>query len=266
MRHVPASQPQTMVGFLKSIGGLRDCAELRARDARLTWPGLVNNKRGLSLDTARRACAESGYCGADIDARMGDTDINDFLRALDDHPHYRETDGDRLWQWRGGAAHVAEPFVDSLSAILEALEAYAVETGYGDPSDKAWLAMAAQVMLEDPTVNEEIALDRAAILLENERSSHIEPDEDTYLSEKASPARVVRSVFPHLEALAWRKRMKLSRDALAAKSGFSRSQIIDYEAGGRRGKSASDAAISDAAWARYAMACAAIEAGLTSPF
>jgi hypothetical protein len=63
-------------------------------------------------------------------------------------------------------------------------------------------------------------------------------------------------------ARAWREAQGLSRAELAERSGFSASQIQDYEEGARRGKSGEAAVISEAAWRRYRLACAAIAAGL----
>jgi transcriptional regulator with XRE-family HTH domain len=59
-------------------------------------------------------------------------------------------------------------------------------------------------------------------------------------------------------ALAWRKAQKLSRAELAAKTGFSVSQIQDYESGSRRGKTGAAGEITEAAWLRYRLVCAAI--------
>ena len=74
------------------------------------------------------------------------------------------------------------------------------------------------------------------------------------------------TVYPHIAARAWRKSLGLSRSQLALRIGFSPSQIQDYEEGARRGKRAAEAAISDAAWLRYGLACAALSAGLKLPF
>ena len=68
------------------------------------------------------------------------------------------------------------------------------------------------------------------------------------------------------KALAWRKAQKLSRAKLAELIGFSASQIQDYEEGERRGKADARAVISDAAWKRYWMACAAVAAELSKPW
>ena len=70
----------------------------------------------------------------------------------------------------------------------------------------------------------------------------------------------------HLRAKDWRMDAGLSRANLARKIGFSPSQILDYELGARRGKSNAAAVISEAAWLRYALACAAYEVGLKLPF
>ena len=70
---------------------------------------------------------------------------------------------------------------------------------------------------------------------------------------------------PSESALAWRKRMKLSRVALSKVLGYSTSTIQEYEEGRRRGKPENVATISPAHWRRYALALAAIEAGL-DPF
>jgi transcriptional regulator with XRE-family HTH domain len=72
--------------------------------------------------------------------------------------------------------------------------------------------------------------------------------------------------FGILSWLAWRVALGLSRAKLAEAIGFSPSQIQDYEQGARRGKQGADAAISDAAWLRYGLACAALSAGLKTPF
>lgn len=67
-------------------------------------------------------------------------------------------------------------------------------------------------------------------------------------------------------ALAWRRSKGLTRADLAQLTGYSPSVIADMEAGARRGKAPQHAAIDEAAWLRYALACAAIEAGAALPF
>lgn len=115
------SQPQTLVGFLKSIGGLRSCTELKLRDARLTWPGLVNDKRGLPLDHARRSAAEAGFFGYPQSDYMANTTIADFLDLLDRHPVYRPCDDERLWAWESAKRRkieIAEAFEVELERII----------------------------------------------------------------------------------------------------------------------------------------------------
>ena len=67
-------------------------------------------------------------------------------------------------------------------------------------------------------------------------------------------------------ARTWRKTQGLSRAALAAVSGFSASQIQDYEEGSRRGKTGAAAEITEASWLRYRLACAAIAAKVERPW
>jgi ribosome-binding protein aMBF1 (putative translation factor) len=67
-------------------------------------------------------------------------------------------------------------------------------------------------------------------------------------------------------ALRWRKANGWSRANLALKTGFSASQIQDYEQGSRRGKQGSKAEISADAWRRYRLACAAVQADLPMPW
>jgi hypothetical protein len=63
-------------------------------------------------------------------------------------------------------------------------------------------------------------------------------------------------------ALVWRKRMKLSRRALSDLSGYSASSIQEFEEGTRRGKSGTQANISDMAYKRYMLALEALSARL----
>ena len=67
-------------------------------------------------------------------------------------------------------------------------------------------------------------------------------------------------------ARAYREALGLTLPAMARYSGFSRSQIIDYEQGARRGKKDQAVIISESAWLRYGLACAAIKAGKKPAF
>ena len=57
----------------------------------------------------------------------------------------------------------------------------------------------------------------------------------------------------------WRMRRGWLRSELAAMTGYSLGRIQDFEAGFTRG---SGEPITDAAWKRYQLVCAAIDAGL----
>ena len=267
-RHVLASQPQTLVGFLKSIGGLRDCSELRARDARRVWPGLVNNKRGLSLDYAREAAAESGFLGEPIADAMSNSTVSEFLEALDSHPHYRTRDVDRLAAWQDQGA--GQAFVDAINNEIAAVEAFAARTGFANPDDHEWMAAAAQIAIDDPSLEYGDALERAALAIyraESERPALETAAAEIIETPALALEPIALPVFPHIAARAWRESQGLSRAKLARWIGFSSSQIQDYEEGARRGKKkAEEAVISDAAWLRYGLACAALSAGLKLPF
>ena len=92
-------EPQSLVAFLRAAGGLKDDAgELRARDMHRQFPGLVNNARGLGLDSAREMAAEAGYLGADTTRAVSETGVNDLLEALDNHPVYSVRDETRLME------------------------------------------------------------------------------------------------------------------------------------------------------------------------
>ena len=67
-------QAETLLAFLKRLGGVQDeGGSLKAQDWIKGYPGLINNKRGLSLDAAREAAAEAGYLGGDTKAAMENT-------------------------------------------------------------------------------------------------------------------------------------------------------------------------------------------------
>ena len=93
---VPA-RPQSLIGFLRAAGGLRDSGgELAARDLNRQFPGLMNNKSGMSLDRAREMAAEAGYLGANTEEAVAETLVNDLLEAIDRHPVYSIFDEDTL--------------------------------------------------------------------------------------------------------------------------------------------------------------------------
>lgn len=159
------SRPQSMLGFLKSIGGLRDDPELTARDMRASVPGLMNNKRGMSLDKAREAAAEAGYLGEPPDRAMAETDVSDFLDALDDHPHYRARDAGQLAQLEDQRA--GKSYRDRLKAEATAIGEFSRGSGLGSV-DRELGTRAAELYLEDQSIGYDGALERAAIALHNE--------------------------------------------------------------------------------------------------
>ena len=76
---------QSLLAFLKSKGGLRESGgELRSRDLHIGYPGLVNNKSGLSLDDAALSAWEHGYLPgeADYSGEIGRPSINKLLEAM----------------------------------------------------------------------------------------------------------------------------------------------------------------------------------------
>ena len=63
---------------------------------------------------------------------------------------------------------------------------------------------------------------------------------------------------PHADALAWRKSRGWSRGELSRRTGYSVTQIQDFEAGVDR---KTQKPISARAWARYKLVCAAVSFG-----
>lgn len=70
------------------------------------------------------------------------------------------------------------------------------------------------------------------------------------------------SIARHNRVRSWRRSRALSREALAELSGFSESVIRGFENGYRRGQKPEHTQIQEAAWRRYGLALAAIDAGL----
>ena len=170
---VPAAQPMTLVGFLKAAGGLKDSSEFKGRDYRKQFPGLINNKRGMTIDHARQVAAEAGFLGEPIDDVMANTTPADFLDALDSHPKYRDRDADRLAKWEG--QQEGRVWKERLHSEYATIETWAHENDLPDWKDKELVARAAEIRLEDPEV--EIGhglLERAAIEIYNRHSAEAE--------------------------------------------------------------------------------------------
>lgn len=71
---------ESLLAFLKRKGGLKDYGgELKARDARKLYPGLVSNK-GMNFDDAALLAWQYGY----FPSSMERPDINEFLEAVDE--------------------------------------------------------------------------------------------------------------------------------------------------------------------------------------
>jgi hypothetical protein len=161
------AQPQTLLGFLKSRGGLRDDPELAGRDYRASYPGLMNNRRGMSLDAAREAAAEAGYLGGDRQQAMSQTTPRDLLDALENHPTYRAGDEDKVLQFKE-RQDFAE-YKRTLDKERANLEEYAERTGFGKP-DKEALSVAAELLASGQEAHYDNALERADHMLYNRDS------------------------------------------------------------------------------------------------
>lgn len=280
MKHIPAAQPQTLVGFLRSIGGLRDCGELRALDARKRWPGLVNDKRGRTLDHARESAAEAGFLGEPIDDAMTQTTVSDFLDALESHPHYRVRDGQRLGDWQAQA--LGNVFEDAIHNEICALEAWAADHDGPDYRDKALFRLAAKLSLESPFIDYGDALERAAIQLvgrEEDEAAEARAAECPPEPLATSPAPLAPDPLPpqpkhrrkastpvHIAAQAWRKAHGWTRGQLSTMTGYSLTAINDFEHGSRRGKIGKYAQIDGNAWLRYRLACKGLDSAGSPPF
>ena len=78
------NKPQSLLQFLIARGGIKDeHGELKVFDAVKQRPGLVNNKRGMSLDYARQLAEEAGYFGVAAKNELGTTTISDLLDKID---------------------------------------------------------------------------------------------------------------------------------------------------------------------------------------
>lgn len=163
-RPVLVAQPQTLIGFLKAMGGLRDDPQLEGRDLRRSFPGLMNNRRGVSLDRAREAAAEAGYFGFPIDRAMSESTISDLLGKLESHPQYSERDAERLAAWKEQAAAKQER--DVAKRGLAAVHEFASANGL-DVGDTELMVEAARILAEGHETEIDNALERAAIELYN---------------------------------------------------------------------------------------------------
>jgi GNAT superfamily N-acetyltransferase len=113
----------SMVSFIKSRGGIKDEGGLlKAMDLNRRFPGLVNNKKGTSLDYMREALEEAGYLRSkDVNQT---TDIADLLDALD-----RTSRGESIYPYgqthRMGERGAIDPFLDAYGEETAVVRAHA---------------------------------------------------------------------------------------------------------------------------------------------
>ena len=133
---------ETLLAFLKRLGGIKDFGgELKARNLHRTYPGLVNNKRGMTLDDARQAAAEQGYLGDDIQHAVANTRVADLLDALTEHPRYSVHGHDEIERARNAKAFNDEQ--RGLASARERISGYLAEVGM--TADREHLAHAAEI-------------------------------------------------------------------------------------------------------------------------
>lgn len=102
LRSATTKKPKSLVSFLKAEGGIKDQGgELGALDLRKTFSGLVNNKRGLTLDKARELAVKAGYLRERSGpTRPNESTISDLLDALSEeargNPVYHPEDVARI--------------------------------------------------------------------------------------------------------------------------------------------------------------------------
>jgi len=154
---------ETLLAFLKRIGGLKDDAgELKAMGLTKGYPGLVNNKRGIRLDEARKFAAEAGYLGADTNAAMADTTVSDFLDAIAQHPRYPIHAEREVMRAQDAASY--NEHLDRVESVAGDIDAHLAEHGE-KPLDPEWRTEAAHEFVYGDAPNLDAAIERAAIRL-----------------------------------------------------------------------------------------------------
>ena len=121
-KEVLVKEPQTLLGFLKGLGGIKDYkGELKGADIRKRFPGLINNKKGMELDKAREAAAEAGYLGADIETAIERSTPDDLIqKILSDEPVYSELDKDQSFEYR--AQQNAKAYESNVKSARDEIE------------------------------------------------------------------------------------------------------------------------------------------------
>lgn len=154
-------RPQSLLSFLIQKGGVRNQGG-ELTDYIRQYPGLVNNKRGMTLDAAREAAAEAGYLGGDTESAMSSTTPAHLLEALpNSHNVYSAFDEAQLLDREAHAG--ARTWIDRVKRHADDVDAFARQYNLGrlDPEHR-WVA--AELMAEQG-MSADDALDRAAMEL-----------------------------------------------------------------------------------------------------
>jgi hypothetical protein len=156
----PVRRPQTMLDWLKSNGGIKDeGGELSNRGLVRGYPGLVNNKSGMSLDVARRGAADAGFLGHDTDLASAETMVNDLLDRIDQHPTYSVHDEDQrvAYEVQQQNRELKAQYADAADQIT----AYHAENNF-PPISRDLTHEASQLMVHEG-LGVEDAVERAAV-------------------------------------------------------------------------------------------------------
>ena len=155
--------PTSLLAFLKSRGGIKD-EHGDLRDFVRGYPGLIDNKKGMPLDRAREAAVEAGYFGADKDALQGSTSVGDLVDLVHRHPTYSTDDAAQLEAMRVHEA--GKSYLDRVKSAAGYIDHAAEEAGY-PTHDREHVWTAAEHLVENPDLDWDGALERAAIVLDN---------------------------------------------------------------------------------------------------
>lgn len=160
-KEVSVKEPQTLLGFLKGLGGIKDFkGELKGADIRKRFPGLINNKNGMELDKAREAAAEAGYLGADIETAIEKSTPDDLIqKILSDEPIYSELDKDQAFEYR--AQQNAKAYESNVKSARDEIESLpGIETTHASIREEA-----SRLMIEEGLAPLD-AIEEAALRIE----------------------------------------------------------------------------------------------------
>lgn len=172
-----APRPVSLVRFLKARGGIREeSGELKAMGLHRRFPGLVNNRAGLSHDYAREAAAEAGYFDHLYGTReraIAESTPADFRAML--------PDGDKAFPASDQAliddeerVRAGERAKDRDAAVEQEIRDFMAEHGVTDLDDEL-TRRAADMISSAAETDIGAAVERAAIQIENERPYHDDP-------------------------------------------------------------------------------------------